>query len=111
MGEQTQIDMEYESGDERVSSDNTTIYESLDVSSLNIDSARSSYDSYDSFGCRRNTVEVTNRLERLYKATDIILIICGIIIAISVMISLGIFIFGQCRINRGLENYVLSFDN
>ena len=58
----------------------------------------------------RNAHEVTGDIGCLHMATDVVLMICAIIIAISLFGSLGIFIFGQYRISRGLGHFVLAFE-
>ena len=66
---------------------------------------RSSFDSYAAaytlravHESQRNYHEDTDCLERLYQTTDIILIICAVIIIVSAFISLGISIMGLCMI-------------
>ena len=39
----------------------------------------------------------TNCLERLYQVTDVVLVICGIVVIISVLFSIGIGILGIFR--------------
>ena len=84
-------------------------YESLDILQLNVERGRASFDSNASYESQRAAQHVTNSVERFHQATDIVLIIFGVVIVVSLIISLGIFIFGQYRIHRGLTNYVLSF--
>ena len=52
----------------------------------------------------------TDWLERLYKVTDAVLVICGIVIAISLIISLLIAILGILRIQRGLEYFTMTLE-
>ena len=84
-------------------------YESLDLLQLNVERGRASFDSNASYESQGATQHVTNSVERLHQATDIVLIFFGVIIVVSLIISLGIFIFGQYRIHRGLTDFVLSF--
>ena len=83
-------------------------YESLDILQLNVERGRASFDSNASYESQGATQHVTNSVERFHQATDIVLIIFGVIIVVSLFISLGIFIFGQYRIHRGLNNFVFS---
>ena len=92
-----------------VSSHSSFRYESLDTLRPNIERGRGSFDSYASNESQRDTQQVTTIVERFHQATDTVLIICGVIIVVSLFISLGIFIFGQYRMHRGLDNFVLSF--
>ena len=84
-------------------------YESLDLLQLNVERGRASFDSNASYESQGATQHVTNSVERFHQATDIVLIFFGVIIVVSLIISLGIFIFGQYRIHRGLTSFVLSF--
>ena len=106
-----QNDIESLSEGEGVSCDNTTTFESLDALKLNLDRGRVSFASYASSNSRGNTQETNDRHELLYQATDIVLIAFGTIVVVSLIISLGIFIFGQSRIYRGLDSYVHSFED
>ena len=96
---------------EGVSCDNITTFESLDALRLDLDRGRVSFASYASSNSRGNNQETNDRYERLYQATDIVLVVFGLIVFVSLMISLGIFIFGQSRIYRGLDSYVHSFED
>ena len=106
-----QKDIGSSSEGEEVSCDNITTFESLDALRLNLDKGRVSFASYASSNSRGYTQETNDRHERLYQATDIVLIVFGTIVVVSLIISLGIFIFGQSRIYRGLDNYVHSFED
>ena len=106
-----QKDAEPLSEGEGASSDNITTFESLDALGLNLDRGRASFVSYASSNSRGNTLETNDRHERLYQATDIVLIVFGIIVFVSLIISLVLFIFGQSRIYRGLDSYVHSFED
>ena len=57
----------------------------------------------------RRTHEVTNGIERLYMATDVVLVMFAIVIVVSAFVSLGIFIFGQYTIGRGIDDYLMAF--
>ena len=46
-------------------------------------------------------------LERLYQVTDIVLIICGTVVIIAVVLSIGIGILGIYRKMNGLEYYTI----
>ena len=111
MDEQIPKDMESLSEGEGVSCDNITTFESLDALSLNLNRGRVSFASYASSASGRNTQETNDSHERLYQATDIVLIVFGTIVLVSIIISLALFIFGQSRIYRGLDSYVHSFEN
>ena len=78
----------------------------LSVSSSNLQIPRAV--SELSLRSTRSTYETDDGLQPLYMVTDVILVICAIIIAISIFVSLGIFIFGQYKISRGLDSYVLD---
>ena len=81
---------------------NSTIsFETIDVSSLEMtrDSSRTS------LGSRQSEQEQTTGNQRLNLATDVVLIIFAIVIIVSCFISVGLFIFGQYRINTGLEEF------
>ena len=58
---------------------------------------------------QRNSQDDTDCLERFYQATDIILIICAVVIIVSVFISLGIFIFGWSITQRWNYDVELMF--
>ena len=79
----------------------------MDVSNLEMRSDT----SHTSFGSRRSAQEPENGYQRLNLATDIVLIISAAIIIVSLVFSLGIFIFGQYRIFRGLEYFALAFED
>ena len=64
--------------------------------------------SQSSLRSTRSTYETDDDLQPLYMVTDVILVICAIIIAISICVSLGIFIFGQYKISRGLDSYLMA---
>ena len=57
----------------------------------------------------RRTHQVTNGIERLYMATDVVLVMFAIVIVVSAFVSLGIFIFGQYTIGRGIDDYLMAF--
>ena len=57
----------------------------------------------------RRTHQVTNGIERLYMATDVVLVMFAIVIVVSAIVSLGIFIFGQYTIGRGMDDYLMAF--
>ena len=57
----------------------------------------------------RRTHQVTNGIERLYMATDVVLVLFAIVIVVSAFVSLGIFIFGQYTIGRGIDDYLMAF--
>ena len=54
----------------------------------------STFDSYAVYENQRNYQDDTDCLQRLYQATDIILIMFAVVIIVSVFISLGISIYG-----------------
>ena len=54
-------------------------------------------------------VPTTDCLERLYQVTDVVLVICGIVVIIAVLISIGIGILGISRKLQGLGYYTDSF--
>ena len=78
----------------------------------NSSNCTSTSDSYAVYESQRNYQDDTDCLERLYQATDIILIICAVVIIVSVFVSLGISIFGLSKmilvIQWGSNNFVLS---
>ena len=47
-------------------------------------------------------VPTTDCLERLYQVTDVVLVICGIVVFIAVLLSIGIGILGISRKLNGL---------
>ena len=51
----------------------------------------------------------TDCLERLYQVTDVVLVICGIVVIIAVLISIGIGILGISRKLQGLGYHTDSF--
>ena len=53
-------------------------------------------------------VPTTDCLERLYQVTDIVLVICGIVVIIAVLLSIGIGILGISRKLNGLGYYTKS---
>ena len=54
--------------------------------------------------------EVTTGIECLHMVTDTVLVIFAVIIAVSIFVSIGIFILGQYRISRGLDDYLMTFE-
>ena len=76
------------------SGNDTTTFENRDVIQVNVDRGRDLFCCFEGFESQRNSQDDADCLERLYQATDIILIICAIVIIVSVFISLGICIFG-----------------
>ena len=76
------------------SGNDTTTFENRDVIQVNVGRGRDLFCCFASIESQRNSQDDTDCLERLYQATDIILIICAVVIIVSVFISLGIFIFG-----------------
>ena len=54
-------------------------------------------------------VPSTDCVERLYQVTDAILVICGVVVVISFVISLGISVLGISRIQQGLDFYTKTF--
>ena len=60
-------------------------------------------------GTRTDFVPTTECLERLYQVTDIVLIICGIVIIIACVMSIVIGILGITRKLKGLEFYTDNF--
>ena len=50
-------------------------------------------------------VPTTDCVEKLYQVTDAVLVICGIVVVISFVASLGIGILGISRIQQGLDFY------
>ena len=50
-------------------------------------------------------VPTSDCVERLYQVTDAVLVICGIVVVISFVASLGIGILGISRIQQGLDFY------
>ena len=53
--------------------------------------------SSPNIGTRTDFVPTTDCLERLYQVTDVVLVICGIVVIISVLFSIGIGILGIAR--------------
>ena len=53
----------------------------------------------------KDFVPTTDCVERLYQVTDAVLVICGIVVVISFVASLGIGILGISRIQQGLDFY------
>ena len=53
-------------------------------------------------------VPTTDCLERLYQVTDVVLVICGIVVIIAVLLSIGIGILGISRKLNGLGYYTKS---
>ena len=53
-------------------------------------------------------VPTTDCLERLYQITDVVLVICGIVVIIAVLLSIGIGILGISRKLNGLGYYTKS---
>ena len=49
-------------------------------------------------------------LERLYQVTDIVLIICGIVVVIAIVMSIAIGILGISRKLKGLDYYTIPFE-
>ena len=49
-------------------------------------------------------------LERLYQVTDIVLIICGMVVVIAVVMSIAIGILGISRKLKGLDYYTIPFE-
>lgn len=97
------------------SSNGTTTFENRDITQVNVGRRRDLFCSYSFNESQRNSQDDTDCLERLYHATDIVLIICAVVIIVSILISLGIFIFGWSFIlgpefwkNRSLDNFVIS---
>ena len=76
------------------SSNGTTTFENRDITQVNVGTGWELFCSYSFNESQRNSQDDTDCLERLYQTTDIILIICAVVIIVSVFISLGIFIFG-----------------
>ena len=62
------------------------------------------YNSQNIETCK-DFVPTTNCVERLYQVTDAVLVICGIVVVISFVASLGIGILGISRIQQGLDFY------
>ena len=60
-------------------------------------------------GKRADFVATTDCLERLYQVTDVVLVICGIVVIIAVLFSIGIGILGISRKLQGLGFYTNSF--
>ena len=60
-------------------------------------------------GTRTDFVPTTECLERLYQVTDIVLIICGIVIIIACVMSIVIGILGITRKLQGLDYYTDIF--
>ena len=54
-------------------------------------------------------VPTTDCLERLYQVTDVVLVICGIVVIIAVLFSIGIGILGISRKLQGIGYYTNSF--
>ena len=82
---------------------------SLNVSTNNLQIPREGSES--SLRSRRSTYEANDGLQHLYIVTDVVLLSCAILIAIALFVSLGIFIFGQYRISRGLDHYVMVYED
>ena len=55
-------------------------------------------------------VPIADFLERLYQVTDIVLIICGIVVIIAVVMSIAIGILGISRKLKSLDYYTISFE-
>ena len=55
------------------------------------------------------TTTTTTYLDLLHLATELILIICGIIVIVSCVLSLGIAVLGICRLQKGLDYYTKSY--
>ena len=53
-------------------------------------------------------VPTTDCLERLYQVTDVVLVICGIVVIIAVLLSIGIGILGISRKLNGLGYHTKS---
>ena len=88
--------------DRRVNSSNdTTTFENSDIIQVNVGRVRDLFDSYTFNESQRNLQDDTDWLQRLYLATDIILLICAVVIIVSVFTSLGLFILGRYLILRG----------
>ena len=51
----------------------------------------------------------TTYLDLLHIATELILIICGIIVIVSCVLSLGIAVLGICRLQKGLDYYTKPY--
>ena len=51
----------------------------------------------------------TTYLDLLHLATELILIICGIIVIVSCVLSLGIAVLGICRLQKGLDYYTKPY--
>ena len=83
------------------SSNDTTTFENRDVIQVNVGRGRDLFCCFEGFESQRNSQDDADCLERLYQATDIILIICAVVIIVSVFISLGMFIFGSFIIPAG----------
>ena len=76
------------------SGNDTTTFENRDIVQVNVGRGLDLFCCFAFIESQRNSQDDKDCLERLYQATDIILIICAIVIIVSVFISLGICIFG-----------------
>ena len=66
-------------------------------------------DSDEEMRAMPNIGTETDCLERLYQVTDVVLVICGIMVIIAVVVSIGIGILGISRKLQGLGFYTNSF--
>ena len=82
---------------------------SRNVSTTNLQIPRAGSDS--ALRSRRSTYEANDGLQHLYMVTDVVLLSFAIIIAVALFVSLGIFIFGPYKIIRGLDNYVMAYED
>ena len=82
--------------------------ENRHILQINVARGRASFDTSAANETHTNSQDVTDWLHRLYQVTDVILIICAVIVVVSVFISLAIFIFGTYRIQRGVDGFTLS---
>lgn len=57
----------------------------------------------------RNTNDKMNFEEMLFLVTDVVLVLCGIVVVISFIASVGIGILGLSRIHSGLDFYSKTF--
>ena len=82
------------------SSNGTTTFENRDIIQVNLRRGLDLFCSYSFNESQRNSQDDTDCLQRLHLATDIIQIICAVVIIVSVFISLQIFILGWPIIQR-----------
>ena len=69
-----------------ISSNDTTTFENRDTIQVNVGRGWDLFGSYAFNESQRNSQDDTDCLQRLYQATDVILIICAVVINVSVFI-------------------------